>query len=585
MKTLKLFSFIACMILCGMTANAQTKVLQTPDEAEYFIKGDLSIQKGANGEPEYTLTNVSTKGIDIKMQDTFEGEVTGNEDVVFSFEDASTDYPGGFKNNDLLYWRFDDYAKIWQPESEVRQGSLENTTNKYMNIMLVVDCSSSLGSDFNIVRNNTLYFVEQLYNASPYGNIRLGIIAFSSIKETKVLDIRALNNSTKRDIDSFIRSLSTHNGTALYYSMDKALEMLEDDSEQYIKSNEYLGSYLITFTDGIDQQSQNFDKDIFVAEDYYNYIRPILKDNNTRKKIYGRNIETRILSVKGNDITSAKLEEKFDNDLKAICDNYTKMRNINELQNEFANISKLLIDKSMQLQCYVPMGFRGRVGWTFSSIKKEPVVEYNPEPVVEYNPEPIKVKKQNRFFLGINAGVGAGLHRGHDWHVGLEKYSSFQYSLGLDMSFPINRTLSLGAFASVGMETSKVVEVPIHKIDVSIGPLVTLNFKNKSAFLFGAGLNIYKHSEIPLFNEYGEESGLTMINDIFNIGISSRIGWQFPSKFYIMGEFIFNENRNRGHNDYIKYQYGEFIHDIFYEPGDFYCGNFAVLLHFGYRIF
>lgn len=577
MKTLKLFSFIACMILCGMTASAQTKVLQTPDEAEYFIKGDLSIQKGADGKPEYTLTNVQTKGIDIKMQDTFKGKVTDKEDVVFSFEDASTDYPGGFKNNVLQYWRFDDYEKIWQPESEVRQGSLENTTNKYMNIMLVVDCSSSLGSDFNIVRNNTLYFVEQLYNASPYGNIRLGIIAFSSIKETKVLDIRALNNSTKRDIDSFIRSLSTHNGTALYYSMDKALEMLEDDSEQYIKSNEYLGSYLITFTDGIDQQSQNFDKDIFVAEDYYNYIRPILKDNNTRKKIYGRNIETRILSVKGNDITSAKLEEKFDNDLKAICDNYTKMRNINELQNEFANISKLLIDKSMQLQCYVPMGFRGRVGWTFSSIKKEPVVEYKPEP--------IKVKKQNRFFLGINAGVGAGLHRGHDWHVGLEKYSSFQYSLGLDMSFPINRTLSLGAFASVGMETSKVVEVPIHKIDVSIGPLVTLNFKNKSAFLFGAGLNIYKHSEIPLFNEYGEESGLTMINDIFNIGISSRIGWQFPSKFYIMGEFIFNENRNRGHNDYIKYQYGEFIHDIFYEPGDFYCGNFAVLLHFGYRIF
>lgn len=40
MKTLKLFSLIACMILCGLTANAQTKVLQTPDEAEYFIKGD-----------------------------------------------------------------------------------------------------------------------------------------------------------------------------------------------------------------------------------------------------------------------------------------------------------------------------------------------------------------------------------------------------------------------------------------------------------------------------------------------------------------------------------------------------------------
>ena len=448
MKTLKLFSFIVCMIFCGLTASSQTKVLQTPDEAEYFIKGDLSIQKGADGKPEYTLTNVQTKGIDFKMQDTFKGKVTDKEDVVFSFEDASTDYPGSFKNNVLQYWRFDDYEKIWQPESEVRQGSLENTTNKYMNIMLVVDCSSSLGSDFNIVRNNTLYFVEQLYNASPYGNIRLGIIAFSSIKETKVLDIRALNNSTKRDIDSFIRSLSTHNGTALYYSMDKALEMLEDDSEQYIKSNEYLGSYLITFTDGIDQQSQNFDKDIFVAEDYYNYIRPILKDNNTRKKIYGRNIETRILSVKGNDITSAKLEEKFDNDLKAICDNYTKMRNINELQNEFANISKLLIDKSMQLQCYVPMGFRGRVGWTFSSVKKEPVVEYKPEP--------IKIKKQNKIFLGINAGVGAGFlsyisepYYEEGFYEGTEFLIPF--NVGTDFAFRLTDSFYLGAYGSIGM--------------------------------------------------------------------------------------------------------------------------------------
>lgn len=521
MKTLKLFSFIVCMILCGMTANAQTKVLQTPDEAEYFIKGDLSIQKGANGEPEYTLTNVSTKGIDIKMQDTFEGEVTGNEDVVFSFEDASTDYPGGFKNNDLLYWRFDDYAKIWQPESEVRQGSLENTTNKYMNIMLVVDCSSSLGSDFNIVRNNTLYFVEQLYNASPYGNIRLGIIAFSSIKETKVLDIRALNNSTKRDIDSFIRSLSTHNGTALYYSMDKALEMLEDDSEQYIKSNEYLGSYLITFTDGIDQQSQNFDKDIFVAEDYYNYIRPILKDNNTRKKIYGRNIETRILSVKGNDITSAKLEEKFDNDLKAICDNYTKMRNINELQNEFANISKLLIDKSMQLQCYVPMGFRGRVGWTFSSIKNEPVVEYKPEPV--------KIKKERDFFLGINIGTGIGfgfdevygyyydsIYGYSDHYFNYESFVALPVTIGVDFAYPLTDKFNLGAYTSFGF---------VRNFNMSFGALTLFDTKNNAAFLAGIGGN------------FDASEG--------HLGLDARIGYKFKNNFYLTGEFLLNNNYNQ----------------------------------------
>lgn len=541
MKTLKLFSFIVCMIFCGLTASAQTKVLQTPDEAEYFIKGDLSIQKGADGKPEYTLTNVQTKGIDFKMQDTFKGKVTDKEDVVFSFEDASTDYPGGFKNNVLQYWRFDDYEKIWQPESEVRQGSLENTTNKYMNIMLVVDCSSSLGSDFNIVRNNTLYFVEQLYNASPYGNIRLGIIAFSSIKETKVLDIRALNNSTKRDIDSFIRSLSTHNGTALYYSMDKALEMLEDDSEQYIKSNEYLGSYLITFTDGIDQQSQNFDKDIFVAEDYYNYIRPILKDNNTRKKIYGRNIETRILSVKGNDITSAKLEEKFDNDLKAICDNYTKMRNINELQNEFANISKLLIDKSMQLQCYVPMGFRGRVGWTFSSVKKEPVVEYKPEP--------IKIKKQNKIFLGINAGVGAGFSSYSSLNPKeglLEEDSEFSipFNGGFDFAFRLTDSFYLGAYSSIGMLPDFYPSYGLKNcLSPSFGLLTLFDQKNEKAIIIGAG---------------------TCIPNFCYFGMNFRIGYKFKNNLYLFGEFTTH-----------SYDY--------YNEYDVNATSF--FLHFGYRIF
>lgn len=538
------------MIFCGLTANAQTKVLQTPDEAEYFIKGDLSIQKGADGKPEYTLTNVQTKGIDIKMQDTFKGKVTDKEDVVFSFEDASTDYPGGFKNNVLQYWRFDDYEKIWQPESEVRQGSLENTSNKYMNIMLVVDCSSSLGSDFNIVRNNTLYFVEQLYNASPYGNIRLGIIAFSSIKETKVLDIRALNNSTKRDIDFFIRSLSTHNGTALYYSMDKALEMLEDDSEQYIKSNEYLGSYLITFTDGIDQQSQNFDKDIFVAEDYYNYIRPILKDNNTRKKIYGRNIETRILSVKGNDITSAKLEEKFDNDLKAICDNYTKMRNINELQNEFANISKLLIDKSMQLQCYVPMGFRGRVGWTFSSIKNEQVVEYKPEP---------PIKKQNKIFLGINAGVGAGfLSYSSEIHDTYGDYNLYEYEEGGDFSIPFNAGVDfafrltdsfyLGAYGSIGMlpwgEGYYDDYLLENRLSPSFGLLTLFNQKNEKAIIIGAG---------------------TCMPNFSTFGMNFRIGYKFKNNLYLFGEFT-------------KYSYDDYYNDVN-------VTSFSFFLHFGYRIF
>lgn len=583
MKTLKLFSLLACMILCGLTANAQDGVKNNPDEAEYFIKGKFNIQKNAQGEVEYTLTNVSTKGITFDMKDVFEGALKdkSKEQILFEFENAKTDYNGGFENRDnrLQYWR--KVSGIWQPDTETDQGGKDTTINSYFNIMLVLDCSNSLGSDFNSVKRSAEQFIEKLYKVAPDGNVRVGIIGFSTINNANnhAQKITPLNYVTKDIMIDSIREFPKGNGTALYYSLDQAVRYLEEDSRS-IKEDDYLGSYIITFTDGIDQQSHDYNRDIFTADEYYENIKPILQGIN-RTKIYNKNIEHTIIALRGTDIPDAMVS-KFEGDLRALCDEYIPLTNINELSRTFSQKAEDLINKSTKLQCYVSMGFQGEVGWTFG--KKEPVVEYKPEPLI-YKPEPIKVKKQNRFFLGINAGVGAGLHRGHDWYIALEKYSSFQYSLGLDMSFPINRTLSLGAFASVGMETSKVVEVPIHKIDVSIGPLVTLNFKNKSAFLFGAGLNIYKHSEIPLFNEYGEKiPGIAMINDIFNIGISSRIGWQFPSKFYIMGEFIFNENRNRGNNDYIKYG-DDFYQNIFYSPGEFFCVNIAVLLHFGYRIF
>lgn len=492
MKTLKLFSLIACMILCGLTANAQTKVLQTPDEAEYFIKGDLNISKGSNGAPEYTLKNVYTKGINFKMQDVFKGKVTDKEDVAFTFEDASTSYNGGFENNVLQYWRFDEFEKVWIPESEVRQGEQDIVSNKYMNVVLVVDCSSSLGEDFESVKSNTLYFVNQLFNASPEGNIRLGIIGFSSIKETKVYDIKPLNSSTKSDVEYFVNRLEKGNGTALYYSMDKALEMLETDSK-LIKIDEYLGSYLITFTDGIDQQSQNHDKDIFVAEDYYNYLRPILRETNTRKRIHGKNIETHIISVKGKDITSDRLEMKFDSDLKGICDYYEKMDNIGKLREKFNQLSKRLIDRNLQLVCYVPMAFKGKVGWTFKSIKQEPVVE--PEPVVEYKPLPVK---KDKMFLGVNLGIG------------IDAEGGFDLTVGADVAFPINKTLNLGGYAYFGIT------------GLGVGGLAVIDFKNESSIVGGLGLAVsdyYSWAGVEFKAGYKFANGIYLTNTFSTTGV------------------------------------------------------------------
>ena len=547
MKTLKLFSLIACMILCGLTANAQVKMVQkNPDEADYFIKGNLNIKKNASNEIEYTLTNVSTEGITFTMKDVFEGKETDGEEVVFNFENAKTTYPGGFENNRLNYWRYSEDEQIWIPESEVKQGELPNTINNYINVMLVLDCSHSLGKGYDVVKSSAKEVIDKLYSASPNGNIRIGIIGFSKIGLTdkQTYPITALNSTSREDMKKFINNFENNEnnrkGTALYYSLDKSIEMLQNDSK-LIDKNFYSGSFIITFTDGLDQQSQNFEKDILTSDKYYKYIKPILQGDATRMKIYNKEITHFIRSLKGNDITSDKLEAKFDNDLKAICDDYDKLRNINELSEAFSHIVDNLIKRSLELQCFVPRAFEGKVGWTFAdTIVEKTIVEYKPLPV----------KKDNKFFLGINAGIGIGTRYDfgaiveYDYyydeyisHYSDELYTILPFTIGVDFAYSLTEKIGLGAYTSFGF---------VNHFNMSFGALSLFNVKNNQAFIAGIGGNFDA--------SYG------------TLGIDIRLGYKF-NNFYIQCEYLRNylgENRT---------SYGKIDSTI----------N-AFLIHFGYDL-
>ena len=197
-----------------------------------------------------------------------------------------------------------------------------------------------------------------------------------------------------------------------------------------------------------------------------------------------------------------------------------------------------------------------------------------------------KTKKQNKFFLGVNAGLGGGIHKGHSF-VCYSKAITFQFNAGFDMAFPLNKTLSLGLSASAGFEASSAIsgifEHPeSSKNDYSVAPLIVFNFRNKGALLLGAGVNIYRHvNSVPLRDSYGFEVGEYDVypDNIMNIGMTSRIGYLFPNKFYIMGEFIYNNNvveNSCFHSD------SPGVPDVY---TTYVCRNYACLFHFGYRIF
>ena len=211
---------ITLSILCLLVAHTMTMTAQSnrtnPDVAKYYIKGNLSIEKGTDGKTVYKLSQIDNSGIYFEdPHATRIGEETSMEDVLFQFSRASTDYPGGI-NTPLDFWRYDNSINEWQPDVETRQGTAGVETKKSMMVMLVLDCSSSLGTDFNLVQGAANSFIRSLYESSKgSGNIKLGIVGFSKINETRIFNIRPLNSGSYYEMTSFINGLSTQNGTAL----------------------------------------------------------------------------------------------------------------------------------------------------------------------------------------------------------------------------------------------------------------------------------------------------------------------------------------------------------------------------------
>lgn len=418
-----------------------------PDVAKYYIKGNLSIEKGADGKTVYKLSQIDNSGIYFEdPHATRTGEETSLEDVLFQFSRASTDYPGGI-NTPLDFWRYDNTINEWQPDVETRQGTAGVETKKSMVVMLVLDCSSSLGSDFNLVQGAANNFIRSLYESSKgSGNIKLGIVGFSKISETRILNIRPLTSDSYYEMTSFINRLSTQNGTALYYAMDKSIsELMEEYCRSSIPSSEPLSAaIMVTFTDGLDQTSRNPDKNILTADNYYDEILAKYGTKMQNKSFNGIRLQHEIRGVKGNDIISEAQLGKFRR-IGESLGNFKLLNNYSDLGREFEDIAKNLIDQWRILNLYVPNSFSGRVAWTY--------------PGERVKPAPIPTPKTGRnVFLGLNMTLGVPMTTSLDRSN--SAYAGYYYDkgpgigvclkFGMDITWPISNKFALGLYMNIG---------------------------------------------------------------------------------------------------------------------------------------
>lgn len=483
----KTILLIVCF-LSSLALSAQSS--QNPLTYPYYISGTTSIDPN---DGTVILQNISYKGFSCKEESVKYGREI-NEKAVFTFEEITTHPKISLVGKTLQYWRQDEFG-AWMTDAEGGNGIMNNSITKDIAIVLVLDCSASLGDDFIKVKNGAMTFINKLQQASNSGHVKLGIIGFSSMSNTKVFDIRPLTASSYADAKSFISSLSVNSTTALYYAANGAVDMLKAYGNTQQTEN-FDGSYMLLFTDGIDTGSRFNELKLFKEADTYNYVRNHL----TNTVINGLPIESYIIGAKGDDLKTSEQISKFKNRLEGLVDaryrnRFTYLENMTNLENTFSEIAEGLVQRWQTLYCNSAINHEGGVCWTYGELP--PALKPAPVQVV------VKPATYRNIFLGTNIGLGGG-------YIG-DGFFGALVSGGVDFAYPMTNKFALGAY----MEAYGLV--PEAAIGGSVGIMSTIgNFSaGRKAYLVGVGAS---------FDDCG--------NTLFDM----RFGGLFRNGLYLMGQ-------------------------------------------------
>lgn len=446
---MKRFLILLAAMLLTLSVSAQA------DKAKFYIEGQLSTPTKA-GEA-WKLYNIRSKGITFTNADTIYGHDT-DKGVQLVFDHAASEHPQGFDCG-LRFYRWQNNSGRWQVDSEVENAQAAFSQQKVMSIMLVLDCSSSIGpNDFVKLKNSAKQFIDVIVDKSSDGNVHIGIIGFNSMKNTKVYDLQPLTDESRKAMYKFIDELELNNRTAFYYAINRGLDAIK----QYVakltigKDKKYDGSYVIAFTDGYDNDS--FDPAIGKAAEgtEHSYFRHV-NQRIMKEKIGGAPIESYVLAIRGNDVDRNNTD--FERVLSALShntsgDKFYSLMNFDKLQAAFEEIGTNLINKWQSIYCYIPRGYDGRVRWTIEC-----------------------GDVARKFFMGANASIGwLGAYQWGD-PVTDEKAVVIP-AIGLDMTFPVTDVISLGGYVELNVSP---------KVGFAFTPEVMFSFPDNSAILMGIG--------------------------------------------------------------------------------------------------
>ena len=526
---MKRILFFTAIILTGMLCGIRAQ--------EYYIEGFYE----RHGEGNYTLNNVHTNGIKLDGRTVLSETLYGDKKriscdgvdatmVRFSFEKATTDCPTKWDGNfEFQYW--DEDNNKWKTDVEACKGQTTSYSEKNMVIMLVLDYSYSMKENISRIQSSAIKFINSVSNVSQ-GNVHVGIIAFSGmdLAEKQVFEIMPLTRENKYKFERFIRNSNKGKETALYYSMDKAIRMLENYVlTQGFSLNKYNGACMITFTDGLDNASINDDisssmqrgrKNEYLAE-----ISKQLKGSN-RKMLLGLPVENFGIGFSGSEkFTSEDLDFFRDVLMQTTPDenHFTLASRFEEVEAYFETITKSLIERWENLNMYVGEAQHGRIRWVLNCGRA---------------PRPDNGTFRSPWF-GISAEVGL-----------LVEYLDKNFGgLNLDLTFSLNKTIAIGGRMGVFYYHDcwwyqhyyndyyyEWFKRRDRNIGFLIGPEVKITFNNNSALLIGLGGGVLFDDFLYLSFGYKLKSPwfftveALMDYDAADFGIGVGVGYSFGGK-------------------------------------------------------
>lgn len=489
-------------LLCWVSISVYAQKEENPLNYPYYILGTQNV----NSMNSATLSNIEYKGFSSSAGDVVYGSRNKDEKFLYQFNDITTNPEIDIENKTLTYWREDEDG-VWMADSESGNGTANTRLDLNSCFMLILDYSSSLGAaGLSGIKQGAIEFVERMYRSSnpEIGNIKIGIISFSTMEDTKVFPITSLTRENRVKMINFIQNANLpKKATSMYYAINKGIDLLKEYTNEN-RFSDLEGTHFITFTDGLDNTSQLEREGLIVEKEVSKFV----ENKMATTSIHGIDIDSWVIGVQGNDVTDRQLN-RMKSKLSVLASSNSQfiwLNDFSELTEAFARIANSLTRKWTNLQCTSALNHSGRVCWTYGS----------PRYVA---PKPLPTPKTKRDFLfGLNLGVGYAeeyddyYDEYYDEYYD-DSYGNYKVTLGLDLAFPITKKFSLGGYTSFGYA--------VDYLDFNLGALAAFGDHDVSKLKYLVGLGV---------DACGE-----------SIGADLRFGLMFRNGLYLMADGSFGD--------------------------------------------